>query len=79
MIVDSGRVYNQPYITVAFPTSSNPWIELHQWCTEMFGTEGSEMWGISPAPKPASRWYINNSKFWFRDEADASMFLLRWT
>jgi hypothetical protein len=24
------------------------------------------------------RWYMNNSKFWFRDKKDLEWFLLRW-
>ena len=28
---------------------------------------------------PDMRWYANNSKFWFREEKDLTMFILRWS
>ena len=36
------------------------------WCLEHFGKSGH-------------RWYENQSKFFFKDERDMSMFILRWS
>lgn len=36
------------------------------WCKEHFGKSGS-------------RWYEHQSKFFFKDERDMSMFILRWS
>ena len=37
-----------------------------EWCKEYFGKSGS-------------RWFEQNRKFYFRDEKDMSMFILRWS
>lgn len=37
-----------------------------EWCKEHFGKSGS-------------RWYEYQSKFFFKDERDMSMFILRWS
>jgi hypothetical protein len=52
---------------------------MEAWCVEMFG-EGnvSPIWGEEKAPEPAQRWYTNNRKFWFRDEQDRMIFVLKW-
>ena len=31
-----------------------------------------------PAPRPGERWYADNRKFLFRNEADRTLFILRW-
>jgi hypothetical protein len=53
----------------------NPeWNEMMEWCVKMFGPTAKDgVW------TPNERWYANNSKFWFRDEADLLMFVLRWS
>jgi len=43
-----------------------------EWCIENYGPTGSEVWG-------AKRWwYDNDSKFWFKEDRDVVLFLLRW-
>ena len=37
-----------------------------EWCTEHFGKNGS-------------RWFEKKKKFFFKDEKDMSMFILRWS
>lgn len=77
-----GRVSGSRYYTVK-PiinwwdrgySTSNPWRDMATWCTDTYG----------PTPKdgiwtPNARWYCNNSKFWFRNEEDQTMFILRWS
>lgn len=48
------------------------WLELEQWCTEMFGPVSS-LWD----PR-LGNWYMNDSQIMFRDEADRTLFALRW-
>ena len=74
--LSEGTVYGSRYYCVEPVGGSWPKMEL--WCMEAFGeTEGS-IWGEKPAPEPAMRWYMNNRKFWFRDQADQLMFVMKW-
>ena len=79
--LDEGRVGGARYYTVrpifSWPDSdvwfNEPWHEIENWCIKTFG----------PTPKngvwtPNMRWYMNNSKFWFRSKEDLSWFVLRW-
>jgi hypothetical protein len=45
---------------------------------EAFGTITGSTWGEKAAPEPAMRWYMNNRKFWFRDQKDQLMFVMKW-
>ena len=52
----------------------NIWNEMIEWSTKTFG----------PAPEDGvwtggARWYVNNARFWFRDEKDREWFILRWS
>lgn len=38
----------------------------HEWCIEHFGKSGA-------------RWYENKGKFFFKDEKDMTMFILKWS
>ena len=49
------------------------------WVIEHFGPSESSIWAEDKAPTPGERWYANNAKFWFRYEADMTLFILRWT
>ena len=70
-----GTVYEQEYLTAqpAQPLSGAKWKEMEEWMGETFGpTAHDGVW------TPNMRWYMNNSKFWFRDKKDLEWFLLRW-
>jgi hypothetical protein len=79
-------IYGVPYYTV-YPviTHDNDWDLLEDWCVGIMGLPG-DIWELrsriwirkDQAPTPYDRWYMNTSKFWFRDEADRAIFLLRW-
>ena len=75
-LIDTGTVYGIRYHTVA-PTGLN-WQDMSQWCQETFGASTGSIWAEYHTPDPGERWYENNAKFWFRDEADLALFLLRW-
>jgi hypothetical protein len=74
-----GTVYGKRYYTVQ-PVGMVNWIELEEWCLDRFGGCG-DIWGETKnlTPKPHQRWYANNRKFWFRDEKDRLLFVLRWS
>ena len=50
------------------------WNEMVEWCVEQFGRTGS----VWDSETTCDRWYVNNARFWFRDEDDMFMFKLRW-
>ncbi len=75
IVLTEGTVYGSRYYT-AEPVGGD-WREMEAWCYEMFGNAGDALWG-EKAPEPAYRWYMNNRKFWFRDEQDRMIFVLKW-
>ena len=76
MILSEGTIYGSRYYCVQ-PVGGN-WREMEVWCTEILGDGTRALWGEKNVPTPPRRWYMNNSKFWFRDEKDRTMFILRW-
>jgi len=76
IMLGEGKVYGSRYYTVE-PVGGN-WLEMEKWCIEVFGEGSRALWGEKKAPEPARRWYANNRKFWFRNERDRTIFILRW-
>ncbi len=74
--LSEGKVYGARYYT-AEPIGGN-WLEMEAWCYQTFGDDVQPIWGESKAPEPAQRWYKNDRKFWFRNEADRTLFVLKW-
>lgn len=74
--LSEGRVYGARYYT-AEPVGGN-WVDMEVWCMDTFGGPGDKIWGEEKAPEQAQRWYKNNRKFWFRDEKDRMIFVLKW-
>ena len=71
--LSEGRVYGARYLTV-HPTNGWHWNEMMEWIVTTFGpTAHDGVW------TPNMRWYANNSKFWFREEKDLTMFIIRWS
>ena len=71
--LNEGRVYGSRYLTV-HPSNSWHWNDMMAWMVETFGpTAHDGVW------TPNMRWYANNAKFWFRNEADQLLFVLRWS
>ena len=73
--LSQGTVYGSRYYCVE-PVGGN-WAQMEIWCWEHFGHSEGCIWGET-APEPAMRWYMNNRKFWFRDQADQLMFVMKW-
>jgi hypothetical protein len=76
IVLSEGTVYGARYYT-AEPIGGN-WLEMEAWCYETFGDDTQPIWGESKAPEPAQRWYKNARKFWFRNEKDRMLFVLKW-
>ena len=76
LMVSEGTVYGARYYCVE-PIGGN-WLDMETWCVETFGSSGDHIWGEKKAPKPAERWYMNNRKFWFREQKDRDWFVIKW-
>ena len=76
LVLSEGTVYGSRYHCVE-PVGGS-WIEMQEWCLEKFGDSGKHIWGSNEVPSPQERWYMNNRKFWFRDEADQLIFVMKW-
>ena len=74
-----GRIHGIRYYTIKpvfewwnpSGLKGNSWKTYMDWCEEQFGPR-TEIWD------GGNRWHANNAKFWFRDESDRMLFLLRW-
>ena len=67
-----GKVFGRLYYTVR--PKGIPWYEMEPWCKETFGpTPEFGVWA------PDARWYMNAEQFWFRDEKDRTLFVLKWS
>jgi hypothetical protein len=76
LVLSEGRVRGARYYCVE-PVGGN-WREMEAWCFKQFGDVGNNIgWAESENPV-CHRWYMNNRKFWFRNEADRTMFILKW-
>jgi hypothetical protein len=72
-----GRVHGARYHCVE-PIGGN-WREMEEWCFKQFGDVGNNIgWRENENPQ-CYRWYMNNRTFFFRNEADRTMFILRWS
>ena len=60
-----------PYWVEPRNYSRKEWDEMNVW---MIDTFGSCHWGI-----PNCRWVGSDRKYWFRDAADRTFFILRWS
>lgn len=70
-----GKQYQiaKPIINDAAYDHSSTWDNMLYWCIDTFGTAPQH--GVWEAD---GRWYVNNAKFWFRDQEDFSLFVLKW-
>jgi hypothetical protein len=80
MKLSEGNVFGEKYYTVDPNVSGDPywyhqdWHDMENWCIKTFGvTPKDGVW------TPNARWYMNNSKFWFRNKKDLEWFIIRWT
>jgi hypothetical protein len=71
----TGTVFDQKYLTVAPMNAEAQWNDMLEWMVDTFGPL-DDIKGIFT---PNQRWYVNNAKFWFRDQKDRDWFVLRWS
>ena len=77
--LSEGTVYGSRYYCVE-PVGGN-WLEMEKWCIHACGESTGSIWAeekYKHAAQPGERWYGNNRKFWFREEKDRMMFVLKW-
>lgn len=77
LICSEGKVYGHRYYTVQ--PEGGSWLDMETWCLDTFGETGS-LWHETKnlTPQPLQRWYMNNRKFWFKEQKDRDWFILRW-
>jgi hypothetical protein len=77
VLLSEGRVFGARYHT-AEPIGGN-WADMEAWARKTYG-EPAEIWEAHNFIWPdCGRWYMNDRKFWFRNERDRTLFVLRWS
>ena len=78
------RTYMKTLYYTVEPVGGN-WLAMETWCVDTFG-DRSNVWDITtsysgepPTWRERGRWFANDRRFWFRNERDRTMFILRWT
>jgi len=72
--LETGYADNQPkwpYWVKPLNYSFGEWTKMGEWVTD---TMGESDW-----LKENARWVGSDRKYWFRDEQDRTMFILRWS
>lgn len=82
---DSIHVEKQVWYTVEivnpdFEDLHDLWLRMDTWCTSNLGQgTAHQMWSSKGTAWDSNcRWLTNSRKFWFRDQEDQFMFMLRW-
>ena len=72
-----GKVYGKEYYCakpIGWIWRSFEWKDMADWCDQTMGPHPKDgVW------EPDQRWYMNGEQFWFREEKDRSMFVMRWS
>jgi hypothetical protein len=72
--LETGYADNQPkypYWVKPLNYSADEWLDMSDWIID---TMGYSDWSIEHG-----RWIGSDRKYWFRDERDRTMFILRWS
>ena len=72
--IETGYADNQPkypYWVKPLNYSAPEWLQINVWIID---TMGYSDWSIEHG-----RWIGSDRKYWFRDERDRTMFILRWS
>jgi hypothetical protein len=80
LVLSEGRVYGARYYCVE-PVGGN-WRDMEDWCISTYGASTGSIWAQEvdkSTPLVNERWYGNNRKFWFRNERDRTLFILKWS
>jgi hypothetical protein len=76
LVLSEGSVYGSRYYCVE-PVGGN-WPDMEIWCLDTYGNCGSA-WDKDKAPELNARWYMNDRRFWFREEKDRNWFIMKWS
>lgn len=68
--LSEARIHGARYYTVE-PIFAN-WGELETWAFDTYG-KPSSVWDLE-----LGRWYLNDRRFWFKEQSDVTAFVLRW-
>ena len=77
LVLSEGRLSGSRFYCVE-PVGGN-WKEIETWAKETYGEPG-EVWPKDQFNWPdGMRWAMNNRKFWFRNERDRTLFVMKWS
>lgn len=51
-------------------------LDILEWCSQTYGPRG--IWGVDIDNPNGTRWFASDQKYYFRNESDRTMFVLRW-
>jgi glycerol kinase len=72
-----GTVFGATYYIVE-PIGGN-WKDMEAWARQTYN-DPADIWEAHNFMWPdCGRWYMNDRKFWFRDESDRTIFLMKWS
>jgi len=73
--LDTGYAKNQPnwpyWVQPQYYTATD-WVSMSEWVRATFGDTA---W----SDQDKGRWVGSNRKFWFREESDRTLFVLKWS
>jgi hypothetical protein len=74
-LVLAERLYRTARFYTVEPIGGN-WLDMETWCIKTFGSS-DDVWDFKTCN--VGRWYANDRKFWFRNEQDRTLFILKWS
>jgi hypothetical protein len=81
LVLGESKFHGARFYTVE-PVGGN-WMDMEVWCLKVFGPS-AEVWDIKATGEQfiwpeLGRWYKNDRRFWFRNEQDRTLFILKWS
>lgn len=73
LLLEESKIHGARYYTIK-PVFGD-WTTLEHWAVDTYGPPAS-IWLDGGECK---RWYMNDSRFWFREQEDVTVFMLRWS
>jgi len=74
LVLAESRIHGARFYTVE-PIGGN-WMKMENWACDTFGSPSS-VWDM--ANVGVGRWYANDRRFWFRNQRDRTLFIMRWS
>lgn len=76
LVLSEARAFGARFYCVE-PVGGN-WLDMEVWCLDTFGASYN-IWNLPADDYQVGRWYMNDRKFWFREERDRAWFIMRWS